>query len=295
MSDTEQKDTTDEVETTGHEWDGIRELNNPLPKWWLNVFYISIIWAVIYWVFMPAIPYYGPEGWTYTEGTRGLSQRNKVAAELEQVSAERAVYGVQIAQSTPAAIRENQSLFNIALASGASAFGDNCAGCHGSGAQGFEAFPNLNDDDWLWGGTLEDIEYTIRHGTRWEDDADTRFNVMPRYLTDQFLTRDQISDVTDYVLSLSQSDHDPEAAARGKPVFMAECVSCHGETGLGSTEMGAPNLADAIWLYGSDRESVHDTIAYARNGVMPAWQKRLDESTIKALALYVHSLGGGEE
>lgn len=285
----------DETETTGHEWDGIKEYNNPLPRWWLNVFYITIVWAIGYWIFMPAIPYWTPDGWTYTEGTRGLSQRNKVAGEIAEVNAVRAAHREEIAKLSLSEIRDSSSLFEIALAGGASAFRDNCAGCHGSGAQGFTGFPNLNDDDWIWGGSLSDIEFTIRHGIRWDDDPDTRFNEMPRYLADGFLTRDEVASVTDYVLFLSGQEHDEAALEVGKTVFNEQCVSCHGENGGGLREMGAPNLTDGIWLYGSDRDSIYDTVANARNGVMPAWQGRLDEGTIKELALFVHSLGGGEE
>ena len=284
-----------EPDTTGHEWDGIKEYNNPLPKWWLYVFYVTIVWAVGYWVFMPAIPYWSPDGWTYTEGTRKLSQRNKVAGEIADVNAERAAHRDEIGRLSLQEVRNSEDLFEIALAGGASSFRDNCAGCHGSGAQGFTGFPNLNDDDWIWGGTMADIEYTIRHGIRWEDDPDTRFNEMPRYLTDGFLERDQIYAVTEFVLSLSGADHDATKIAEGRQIFEEQCVSCHGDNGGGLREMGGPNLTDSIWLFGGDRESVFETVAYARNAVMPAWQDRLDEGTIKELALFVHSLGGGEE
>ncbi len=290
------KNPETEPETTGHEWDGIKEYNNPLPRWWLNVFYITCIWAVGYWIFMPAIPYWTPtDGWTYTEGIRELSQRDKVAGEIAEVNAERAAHRDEIAGLTLAQVRESPELFEIALAGGASAFRDNCAGCHGSGAQGFIGFPNLNDDDWIWGGKLSDIEFTIRHGIRWDEDADTRFNEMPKYLADGFLSRDEVAAVTEYVLSLSGQEHDQAALAQGKELFDRECISCHGENGEGILEMGAPNLTDQIWLFPSDRAGIYETIAYSRNGVMPAWQGRLDEGTIKELALFVHSLGGGVE
>ncbi len=294
MTDQEVK-PEDEIETTGHEWDGIKEYNNPLPRWWLNIFYITIVWSIGYWVFMPAIPYWAPGGWTYTEGIRELSQRNKVAGQIAEVTAERAAHRDEVANLSLSQIRDSEELYQIALAGGASSFRDNCAGCHGSGAQGFTGFPNLNDDDWIWGGKLSDIEFTIRHGIRWEDDPDTRYNEMPRYLADEFISREEVYQVTEYVLSLSGLDHDAEEAEKGKTIFANECATCHADDGAGMQEMGAPNLTDSIWLYGSDREDVFETIAYARNGVMPAWQNRLDEGTIKELALYVHSLGGGEE
>ena len=174
------------------------------------------------------------------------------------------------------------------------AFGDNCAPCHGSGAQGSWGFPNLNDDVWLWGGTLEDIRTTLAHGIRWEADSDTRQNVMMAYGRDGILTRREVADVAEFVLALSGRDHDTDAATRGAETFGEQCVTCHGADGEGNRELGAPNLTDAVWLYGGDRASIIESVSNGRSGVMPAWGERLDASTINALTLYVHSLGGGE-
>lgn len=278
------------VETTNHEWDGIRELDNPLPKWWLYSFYACILWAVAYWVLYPAWPLAS----SYTQGILGYSQRALVT---EQVAASREAlreYDVQILAGALSDVPGNPEVHSVALAGGESAFGDNCAPCHGRGAQGYKGYPNLNDDDWLWGGTLEDIRVTLRHGIRWDIDPDTRLNDMPKFLDDGLLTSAEISDTTQYVLSLSGKDVDAEAAMRGQEVFAAQCVTCHMDDGKGNKELGSPDLTDAIWLYGGDEADVYASIAHSRRGVMPAWQGRLDEATIAKLALYVHSLGGGE-
>lgn len=278
------------VETTDHEWDGIRELDNPLPKWWLYSFYACILWAVVYWVLYPAWPLAS----SYTQGILGYSQRALVTEQVEQSQAALRVYDDQILAGELSDVPGNPELHSVALAGGESAFGDNCAACHGRGAQGFKGYPNLNDDSWLWGGTLEDIQVTLRHGIRWEADENTRLNDMPKFLDDGIFTTAEVSDTTQYVLQLSGKEVDAEAALRGQALFGAQCVTCHMEGGVGNQELGAPNLTDAIWLYGGDEESIYASIAHSRRGVMPAWQGRLDEATIAKLALYVHSLGGGE-
>jgi len=278
------------VETTNHEWDGIRELDNPLPRWWLWTFYATIIWSIGYWVLYPAWPL----ATSYTAGILGYSQRDVVT---EQVAASREalrVYDDQILAGDLSDVPGNPELHSVALAGGESAFGDNCAPCHGRGAQGFKGYPNLLDDEWLWGGTLDDIRYTLRHGIRWDGDDDTRLNDMPKFLDDGILTTAEVADTTQYVLALSGREVDAEAAARGQEIYVAQCVTCHMADGKGNKELGSPDLTDAIWLYGGDEADVYASIAHSRRGVMPAWQERLDEATIAKLALYVHSLGGGE-
>lgn len=278
------------VETTGHEWDGIRELDNPLPRWWLWTFYACILWSVGYWVLYPAWPLAA----SYTKGVLGYSQRDVVTEQIAQSQAALRVYDDQILAGDLADVPGNPELHSVALAGGESAFGDNCAPCHGRGAQGFKGYPNLNDDAWIWGGTLADIQATIRHGIRWSADEETRMNDMPKFLDDGILSSAEVSDTTQYVLSLSGRESDAEAAARGGEIFSSQCVACHMEGGVGNQELGAPNLTDAIWLYGGDEETLYASIAHSRRGVMPAWQGRLDEATIAKLSLYVHSLGGGE-
>lgn len=294
MSEGIHKDEVSGTATTGHEWDGIRELNTPLPKWWVYVFYASIVWAIGYWVVYPAWPYLSGGEWTHTTGVFGYTERNDVTAELSAIAAGRAET-LKVIEETPIEeVAKNENLMEVALASGKAVFGDNCAGCHGSGAQGGSGFPNLNDDDWLWGGTLADIETTVTHGIRWEADEDTRQNQMPRFLDDEMLTAAEIDDVAEYVVSLGGEAGNAAAAERGAAVFAANCVSCHGADARGNQELGAPNLADAIWLYGGDKPSLVATISHSRNGVMPAWGTRLGTGTVKELALYVHSLGGGK-
>lgn len=294
VSDKRPTDSVTGTETTGHDWDGIRELDTPLPKWWLYIFYISIIWSIGYWILMPAWPYFWAGTWHYTQGAIGYTQRDAVSDELQKIAAGRADVMNQIAAMQIDEVSKNDALMEVALAGGKAAFGDNCAPCHGSGAQGSKGFPNLNDDDWLWGGTLSDIETTLTHGVRWDADEDTRQNMMPRFLDDEMLKSDQVSDVADYVLSLSGGTGDAATVARGAEVYSQNCVSCHGVDAKGDQALGAPNLIDAIWLYGGDRASVVQSISHGRGGVMPSWGGRLKSGTIKELALYVHSLGGGK-
>lgn len=285
---------SDQTETTGHVWDGIEELNTPLPRWWLWTLYACIIWAFGYMIVMPAVPIPTGDGWKYTKGLAGYSQRDVVRGEVAKSEASRAIFESRIAAADLAEIRSDEDLLAVSLAGGAAAFGDNCAPCHGSGAQGFTGFPNLNDDDWIWGGSLDEIFHTIAHGIRWEDDDDTRLSEMPKFGTDEILEAAEISDVVQFVLSLSASQHNAEQAARGAIVFEDQCAACHGAMGEGDRTMGAPNLNDALWLYGGDEAAITKTVTEARYGVMPAWQTRLSEATIKELALYVHALGGGE-
>ncbi len=278
------------VETTGHAWDGIKELNNPLPRWWLIVFYISVIWAIGYWVVMPAWP--GITG--YTKGIRNHSERANVAEQLSELDAARAEDTRRLlAAPSLEAIENDPDLHQFAMAAGASLFGDNCATCHGAGGQGFKGYPNLNDDAWLWGGTLDDIKTTLLYGRRSTHPQTTNV-VMMAYGRDGLLNRDQISDLTDYVLGLSGQEHDKVAVERAAPLYAQQCAACHGAEGKGDQTQGAPNLTDQIWLFGGDRETVYETIWNGRAGVMPAWERRLSEKEILALAVYVHSLGGGE-
>lgn len=277
------------VETTDHEWDGIKELNNPLPRWWLWVLYVCIIWSVGYWIVMPAWPLIS----SHTKGMIGYSQRAVVARSLENAKQAQSVYLEKIAAADLAAIKADPELLRFSLAGGEAAFGDNCAPCHGRGAQGATGYPNLNDDNWLWGGKLEDIHLTLKVGIR-STHEDTRVNQMPAFGRDQLLEPGQISDVAEFVLSISGSEAITEAAARGKAVFAEQCVACHGDEGKGNAEIGAPNLTDRLWLYGGDKASITQTIRNSRAGVMPAWEGRLSPETLKQLAVYVHSLGGGQ-
>jgi cytochrome c oxidase cbb3-type subunit 3 len=283
-------DAVSGVETTGHVWDGdLKELNKPLPRWWLYTLYACIVWAFGYWMFYPAWPML--DG--YTKGYLGYSQRSEVTAELAASKAAQARLLGAVATTPVAEIEKNPDLMEFVMRGGAAQFSNNCAPCHGRGAQGFKGYPNLNDDDWLWGGSIDMIEKTIRYGIR-SDHAETHAMAMPRFGIDQMLDGNQISDAADFVMSLSAPGGDAAAIDRGRTIFAEQCSACHGETGKGSTEMGAPNLTDGIWLYGNRKADIVETIRTGRGGVMPAWDGKLDPATIKMLAIYVHSLGGGK-
>jgi cytochrome c oxidase cbb3-type subunit 3 len=278
------------VETTGHAWDGIKELNTPLPRWWLIVFWATVLWSIAYWVAMPAWP--GLSG--HTKGLREHSERENVEKAVAALTAERAEQMQSLlAVNNIADIETNPELLQFAMNAGGSLFGDNCATCHGSGGMGAPGYPALVDDDWLWGGTLTDIGTTLHYGVRSPHEK-TRRSVMQAFGRDGILTGAQVSDLTDHVLALSGQAHDAAAAARGAPLFAQHCASCHGAEGRGDRAFGAPNLSDAIWLYGGGRAGIHASIHDGRGGVMPAWEGRLTEAQITALAVYVHALGGGE-
>jgi cytochrome c oxidase cbb3-type subunit III len=276
--------------TTGHEWDGIREYDTPLPKWWLYVFYASIALSVVMFVLYPSIP--GLSG--YFGGLLDRQERRVLDDSLARAAEGQAGMRAAIAAATPAAIEADPELLAFAVAGGRTAFADNCAPCHGPGGGGQRGgYPVLADDDWLWGGTLDAIQQTIRVGIRHEG-VDTRFSEMPPFGAFGLLDRAQIGDVADYVLSLSGLDHDPVGAERGAQLYAENCVACHGEGGVGESALGAPRLSDQIWLYGSDREQLVAQIWDPRQGVMPAWSGRLDDATVNMLTVYVHSLGGGQ-
>jgi cytochrome c oxidase cbb3-type subunit 3 len=277
--------------TTGHEWDGLRELNTPLPRWWLWLFYATIIWAIGYWIVYPAWPLVSGA----TQGVFGWHSREAVVTDLEQLHKRRGPMVAALASASLAQIVSDQKLLDFARAQGRVAFADNCAPCHGAGGGGAKGYPNLNDDDWLWGGKLSQIEQTILHGVR-SGDEKAHVGNMPAFGRDGILKPDQISAVVSYVQSLS-GQKVPEGAnlALGKKVYAENCVACHGPEGKGNKELGAPNHTDKIWLYGGDRRTITESVTNGRGGVMPAWAGRLDESTIKALTVYVHTFGGGEK
>ena len=289
MSAHREKDDVSGVDTTGHEWDGIKELDNPLPRWWLWIFYASIVWSIGYWVVMPAWPLLTD----YTRGVIGHSQRLNIIADMDALKGARAGLGEKLQAASLETIEADPELQQAALAWGRSAFGDNCATCHGSGGQGAKGYPNLNDDIWLWGGTLDEIRHTLIVGVR-SAHPETRMSQMPAFGRDQILNREEISDLAQHVLAFSGRATDAEAAARATEAFANNCAACHGEAGKGNKEFGAPDLTDGEWLYGGDRETIVDTITNARAGVMPTWEGRLDPPTINALAVYVHALGGGK-
>lgn len=278
------------TETTGHEWDGIRELDTPMPRWWLWTYYATVIFSIGYVIAYPAIPMISGA----TAGLLGYSSRAEVANEMVIARESQSARLVQISEKSLEDIRKDPELFKFAVAGGASAYRVNCIQCHGAGAAGGGIYPNLNDDDWLWGGKLEDIHTTLKHGIRFAYDEETRTSEMPAFGRDEILEKADINDVAEFVLKLSNQDHDATAATRGATIYADNCAACHGEQGKGDPEQGAPNLVDAIWFYGGTKAELVAQISSPKQGVMPGWQDRLDAVTLKQLAVYVHSLGGGE-
>lgn len=290
MSRHEEIDEVSGVETTGHAWDGIKELNNPLPRWWVSVFIFSIIWSIGYWVAYPAWPTIRG----YTAGVLKYSTREEIVSDLASLNKSRGATMAALADVKVGDIEKNPELLIIARAQGKAAFGDNCVPCHGTGASGSKGFPNLNDDDWLWGGTVEQVMQTIQYGIR-SGHEKAHDGSMLAFGRDGILKGEEIVTVASYVRSLSGLKVERKFdAAAGQKIFSENCAACHGAEGKGNPDVGAPNLVDKIWLYGSDEASVIETITNGRSGVMPAWSARLDPTTIKALAVYVHSLGGGK-
>jgi cytochrome c oxidase cbb3-type subunit III len=275
--------------TTGHEWDGIRELNTPLPRWWLWTFYLTIAFAVVYWVLYPAWPMINGA----TQGVLGWHARAAVETDLKDLHAERAPMMAKLNAATLEQIATTPQLLDFARAEGRVAFADNCAPCHGAGGGGAKGYPNLNDDDWLWGGKLAQIQQTITHGAR-SGDPQGHQGDMPAFGRDKILKPEEISTVADYVRSLSGLSVEKGAdLAAGKKLFEANCAVCHGPDGKGNQQVGSANLTDKIWLYGSDKETIVQTVTNGRGGQMPAWGGRLPDATIKALTVYVWTFGGG--
>ncbi|GAA6209453.1 cytochrome-c oxidase, cbb3-type subunit III [Cognatishimia sp. WU-CL00825] len=279
-----------EPPTTGHIWDGIREYDNPMPRWWLWCFYLTIIWGIGYAIAYPAWP--GIK--SATTGVLGFSTRGEVAADIAAVNARNEAINTRLASADLTTIPGDAELNGYAISAGAAVFKTWCAQCHGSGAAGAKGYPNLLDNDWLWGGDISSIHESIRVGIRNEDNLDARYSEMPAFGKDELLEDAQIDQVTNYVMSLSGTPMDASLVADGAMVFEENCASCHGDTGLGDRDQGAPNLADAIWLFGGDFDSIRETVYSSRFGVMPNWDERLTEAQINAVATYVHQLGGGE-
>ncbi|MEN8893003.1 cytochrome-c oxidase, cbb3-type subunit III [Planktotalea arctica] len=280
----------EDPDTTGHSWDGIEEFNNPLPRWWLWTFYACIVWAIGYTIAYPAWPMIN----SATAGVLGYSTRAEVAQDIAAVDKSNEAINTKLASVELAAIAADPELEGYAKSAGAAVFRTWCAQCHGSGAAGVQAsgYPNLLDDDWLWGGTVEDIHATISHGIRNETDDDARFSQMPAF--GEMLEPEEIAQVVNFVMSLSGTPQDAAMVDAGALVYEDNCSSCHMDDGTGDRSQGAPNLTDAIWLYGGDYDKLIQTVEYSRYGVMPAWTERLSEAELRAVSTYVHGLGGGE-
>jgi len=241
MADKPEIDEATNTQTTGHEWDGIKELDTPMPRWWLWTLYATIVWGAIYMVLMPAWPLVTGA----TPGLLGYSSRGEVAAEIEAAAEANAPLDSRLLETDLAMVGDDPELLRYATAGGAAVFRNHCSQCHGAGGQGaIGGYPNLLDDAWLWGGTVEAIHQTIVHGIRYEDDPDTRFSQMPAY--GDILSDEEIDQLVQYVRSLSGAEHDGEAAADAAELFLNNCAACHGENGMGMQELGAPNLTDTI-------------------------------------------------
>jgi cytochrome c oxidase cbb3-type subunit III len=285
-----------DVGTTGHSWDGVEELNNPLPRWWVWVFYATIVWGVWYTIAYPAWPLVERA----TAGYLGFSTRAQVAEDIAAVETANAALKTRLAEVELASLADDAELYQFAVNGGAAVFRANCSQCHGSGAAGVQAsgYPSLLDDDWLWGGSIDDIAFTVAHGIRNEQSPDSRWSEMPAY--GDVFSKDETEAVVHYVRSISGQEHDAALLALGEGLFLDNCAACHGDEGLGNRDLGAPNLTDAIWLYGGSIDALTHTVTYARFGVMPAWSEEwrigtgLDQAEINAVAAYVHQLGGGE-
>lgn len=289
MADNKRIDEATGTSTVGHEWDGIEELDTPMPRWWLYALYASIVWGIIYVILYPAWPLINDA----TKGTLGWTSRGELQEQLDARAKELEPIKAALSSKNWTEISNDKALMRAAIEGGRSAFKVHCVQCHGGGATGSKGYPNLNDDDWLWGGTIEDIEYSIAHGIRNPDLPKTRQSAMPAFGRDGILPNGDIAILASYVRQLAGKEKPNKNSVKAKELFINNCAACHGENGTGNQQLGAPNLADAITLYGMDSADVTATITNSRAGVMPAWEARLDPVTVKMLAAYVHSLGGG--
>ena len=291
------KDSVSGQYTTGHEWDGIRELNTPLPRWWVYVFWACVVWSIGYWIAMPTWPTISD----YSRGVLNYSSRNELEGDLKAQKQTRSKFESKIAALPVEDVVKDKDLRNFAMTGGKVLFNENCAPCHGAGGVGVPgAYPNLADDEWIWGGQLADIQQTISFGVR-NTNSNSHQSEMPKFGADQLLTSAQIDQVADYVVALSSKGAAGAGAGAGLPgeaIFAEQCVACHQEGAVGSKDVGAPALNNAIWLFKGNKEAVKQVVVAQvtnpRHGSMPAWSERLDETSIKLLTVYVHSLGGGK-
>jgi cytochrome c oxidase cbb3-type subunit III len=281
-----------EVAKTGHSWDGIEEYDNPMPRWWLWTFYVTIAWAVIYMILYPAWPMVSRA----TQGVLGYDTRAAVAADIQRFNDSNQVWFDRLNATDLQEVGVDPELQGFAVNAGASIFRAQCSQCHGAGAAGVQAsgFPSLLDDQWLWGGTIDEIHETIRYGIRNDDYPDARWSEMPAFGQDGLLDEEEIDQVIHYVLQMSGQSHEEALAAPGEEIYLDNCSACHGDGGEGDPFVGAPPLNNQIWLYGGSYEALWHSIYYSRFGVMPGFAERLRDAEIRAVAAYVHQLGGGQ-
>ncbi|HEY3149813.1 MAG TPA: cytochrome-c oxidase, cbb3-type subunit III [Dongiaceae bacterium] len=284
----EERDPKTGYLTTGHEWNGIKELNTPVPRAVYFFLIATALFSIGYWILMPAWPI----GSTYTKGLLGRDQRTTVTKSLKQAALDRSVWTAEIEAKSYSEIQGDPRLMEVVRETGRTLFGDNCAACHGRNAKGSKGFPNLTAQSWLWGGAPETIAETIRVGIN-SAHPESRTSQMLAFGRDGVLPRDDIENVVAYVRSLSNPagiDVPADQVAAGRAVFAANCVACHGEAGQGNTELGAPNLTDQVWIYGGDRQSIYTTVWGGRQGHMPTWEARLPGLDRKILALFLVDL-----
>ena len=289
MAEIERDDVTGR-ETTGHEWNGIKELDTPIPRGVLMFLIVTHIWAIAWWFFVPAWPL----GQTYTKGLLGVDQQTTVEARLVEGQQQRSAWTTRLEAEPYEAILADEALMKTVRDTGRQLFGDNCAACHGRDGRGRANYPDLTDDDWLWGGGPELIEQTMRVGINTAH-PDTRIGQMPAFGRDQMLDREQVRNAAAYVYSLTNPDYStPENLDRidaGHEVFVSTCAACHGDNGQGNVDVGAPNLTDARWIYGGDLDTIIASVHGGRQGHMPTWDERLTTAEIRTLAVYVQDLG----
>lgn len=273
-------------DTTGHDWNGIKELNTPFPRLVIWALVLTFLYSVVAWVLLPA----WPTGRDYTRGLLGLDQQEEAVQGFRDLAERRQDWLSRFEGDDFDALQSDKALMTEALPAAARLFADNCAACHGAGGQGGPGFPVLSDGTWLWSGDPKEIAATIRHGINAED-PDTRTAEMPAF--DWMERPDQVS-LAQFVAELPNGSADHESPAG--QVFGENCSSCHGDTGAGDLGVGAPSLTDKAVIYGQDPETVMKTLRSGRKGVMPAWSGRLSGAEINLLALYVAQLGhhGGD-
>lgn len=284
-----ERDPVSGRETTGHEWNGIKELDTPVPRGVLLFLIVTHAWALAWWFFVPAWPL----GTTYTKGLLGIDQRTTVEARLIDGQNERAAWSARLASEPYDAILADEGLMRTVRSTGRQLFGDNCAACHRRDGKGGANYPDLTDDDWLWGGEPELIEQTLRVGINTAH-PESRIGQMPAFGREKMLDRVQVHNVAAYVYSLTNpaysTSQNVDLIKSGQEVFLATCAACHGENAQGNRELGAPNLTDAYWIYGGSMDKIIQSVHGGRQGHMPTWDERLTKTEIRTLALYVHDL-----
>lgn len=277
-------------ETTGHDWNGIKELDTPVPRGILLFLIVTHVWAVAWWFFVPTWPL----GTTYTQGLLGIEQKQIVEERVVAAQAARAPWVDRLETEDYDSLLADQDLMQVVRSTGHQLFGDNCAACHGRDGRGRANYPDLTDDDWLWGSGPEAIAETMRVGINTEH-PETRFAQMSAFGRDGMLDRDQVRSVSAYVYSLSNPDYSTadnvDLLEDGREVYLMTCAGCHGDDATGMQEVGAPNLTDDYWIYGGEMDDIIASVHGGRQGHMPTWDERLTVAEIRLLSLYVHDLG----